>query len=74
MLLLIELLLLRGAIAVFARLPYYEMKGGLFHVSEQAKRIAGQRFAFFSGGNLDSAKVPVAIFAERFHIEAVVIA
>jgi hypothetical protein len=72
-LLLIELLLLRGVIAVFARLPFSEMKG-LFHVSEQAKRIAGQRFAFFSGGNLDSAKVPVAIFAERFHIEAVVIA
>lgn len=48
--------------------------GGLFNVSEQAQRIAGQRFAFFGRGDFDTAEIAVAVFTERLHIEAVVVA
>lgn len=45
----------------------------LFDVGEQAQRVARQRFAFFSDGNTDTAQIAIAVFAERFHIEGVVI-
>ena len=48
--------------------------GGLFNVSEQAQRIAGQRLAFFRGGDFDTAEIAVAVFTERLHIEAVIVA
>lgn len=46
----------------------------LFDVSQQAERIAGQRFAFFRRRDVNTAEIAVAILAKRFHVVAVVVA
>lgn len=53
---------------------FSSMDGRLFDVSQQAQGVARQGFAFFGDRDTDTAEIAVAVFAEGFHIEGVVIA